>query len=478
MMDPIVRPLYDFLLSREREKKALLAFSGSVSSGRDEKKRVLLLAFSGGPDSLALLHMLLECEKACSLDFALAHVDHGWREESEKEAQEIAAMAARLNIPLHLHKLQAKGVKNGDGENMEAFARKERISFFKELAKEHGYEAVLFAHHADDLAETVLKRLFEGASLVNVAGMRPISIVDGLVIWRPLLSLRKSELVAWLDAKGLRGFFDSTNEDERFLRARMRKSLFPHLTKLFGKEIAPSLCHLASEADEIKGYFEERIGRHVDLFVPGPFGFFWDFDSGALSSLIEAKYFIRGCCRKAGVEITRERVALAAEALAGGAANKSFPLRGHSLYVDRFRLFIVRSFDHADLTASSPCSLMMGNSCFGKWHVAVKLVAGDELANLKKQRPQGWQDLWKGSTFVLLPAGAYELAMSQGSKGQSKAWQQMGVPAFLRSLVPTLYCQGKMCHEFLSGKMLCKEDVGTSALLVRLDFANVTLARI
>ena len=136
--------------------------------GRYRQNMPLLLAFSGGPDSLALLHLLMEFHKIRPLKLAIAHVDHGWREESAEEAAQIALMAANLGLPLHLRKLDPKHLSG----NLEAACREERFRFFASLCRDHGYQAVLLAHHADDLAETVLKRALEGASLPRLAAVR------------------------------------------------------------------------------------------------------------------------------------------------------------------------------------------------------------------------------------------------------------------------------------------------------------------
>lgn len=147
----------------------------------------LLLALSGGPDSLALFHLLLEVSKEHSIPFAIAHVDHGWRPESGTEAEILKELAQKHDLGFHLKKLDPKSLEG----NLEDACRSERLQFFKELCQAHEYEAVLMGHHADDAAETVLKRLFEGSSLKAVAGLQEVSCYDDLQIWRPLLKKTK-----------------------------------------------------------------------------------------------------------------------------------------------------------------------------------------------------------------------------------------------------------------------------------------------
>ena len=126
-----------------------------------------LLGYSGGPDSKALLYILLECRKVLPLELCLAHVDHGWRKEGREEAEAIAREADKLGLQLFAHRLEA--IPN---RNIEAEGRKERTCFFQNVYREICAQGLLLAHQADDQAETVLKRLLEGAHLSHWFGDR------------------------------------------------------------------------------------------------------------------------------------------------------------------------------------------------------------------------------------------------------------------------------------------------------------------
>ncbi|MDX8431464.1 MAG: tRNA lysidine(34) synthetase TilS [Candidatus Algichlamydia australiensis] len=203
------------------------------------QKSPLLLGFSGGPDSMALLHMLLKVK----IPLHLAHVDHGMREEGEKEAQLLAGYADKLGLPFHLRTL--RGIS---GRNLEERFRDERRKFFIELTEKFSFQALLLGHHADDQAEVVLKRILEGARLYNLGGMAPVSKQEKLTIWRPLLGMRKEVLIKFLHYKGVHAFEDRTNSNLHYLRARMRAEIFPYLEKKFGKQVRMSLCRLAEES--------------------------------------------------------------------------------------------------------------------------------------------------------------------------------------------------------------------------------------
>lgn len=298
--------------------------------------RPLLLAFSGGPDSLSLLHLLLEYRKRAPLPFALAHVDHAWREESSTESDAIAAMAQTWQVPLHLKKLDPKQMVG----NLEAACREERLRFFSELCREHGYEAVLMGHHADDVAETVLKRLFEGVTLPYLSALSPEVSINGMKVWRPLLTLSKKDILKWLAARDLQGFHDRTNLDTKFLRAKCRVKILPFLSDSFGKEVSPGLCHIAKEAGELREYLDEQIAPYLKKVVITQEGVFLDLSQECPRSLFELKYLIKQFCKINHFALSRECLDKAATFVRQKAARKSFNTRNRQMTIERGCLVI------------------------------------------------------------------------------------------------------------------------------------------
>jgi tRNA(Ile)-lysidine synthase len=213
----------------------------------------ILLGFSGGPDSLALLHLLL----ACGVKPHVAHVDHGWRVESHREAINLKKYAESLNLPFYLHRLDGLPPK-------EDVARQARLSFFQTVYQQWGCQALLLAHQRDDQSETVLKRIFEGASLVALGGIEPITTLHGMTVWRPLLGISKIDLQRWLDERDLRPLDDPSNRNSKYLRARMRQQIIPELSRQFGKEIHKNLCKLGEAAQELRQYLDRRVEKYFD----------------------------------------------------------------------------------------------------------------------------------------------------------------------------------------------------------------------
>jgi tRNA(Ile)-lysidine synthase len=209
--------------------------------------RPVLLGLSGGPDSLSLFHLLFPY-----VDLRVAHVDHGWRDESQEEASILRALCEDKGVPFHLRTLNSSDVHR----NREEHCRNERLAFFGEICTESGCQSLVLGHHADDQAETVLKRILEGAPLVRQGAMRGSSKYGSLTIWRPLLGIAKKSIIAWLEQRNIPFFIDPTNEDPAILRSRMRTQILP---ELFGKEIALPLARHADEAALLADYLDARI---------------------------------------------------------------------------------------------------------------------------------------------------------------------------------------------------------------------------
>lgn len=186
------------------------------------RRRRLLLAVSGGPDSNALLYLAATwAARNGGPEIYAATVDHGLRPESGAEALAVGALAARLGVPHAILRWQGKK----PASRLQERAREARYALLATHARELGAEAIVTAHHLGDQAETVLMRLLRGSGVAGLAGMAAEAEREGVAISRPLLELEKDELVAVCDAAGLAYVSDPSNENDRFTRARLRKLL-------------------------------------------------------------------------------------------------------------------------------------------------------------------------------------------------------------------------------------------------------------
>lgn len=216
----------------------------------------IVVGFSGGPDSLFLLHALTAMVPPKQI--IAAHLDHGWRPESKDEAAWCKTVAATIGVRFVLGHFDdyAQNLKNrGSKEDQ---ARQARRHFFSALAKEYNANSIALAHHADDQLETFFIRLIRGSGLQGLAGMHPR---QGLYI-RPLLELSKQEIVSFLDAHALPidqklCIIDPSNSSPLYLRNRIRHTLLPALTGC--DQRADTTIHAAiTHLQEVDHYLDEQ----------------------------------------------------------------------------------------------------------------------------------------------------------------------------------------------------------------------------
>ena len=200
----------------------------------------VLVAVSGGADSVALLHILRELAPTFRLTLHVLHVDHGLRADSVRDAEFVRALGARLGVPVEVERVAV-----GPG-SVEAAARDARYAALEAWADRLGADRIAIGHSADDQAETVLMRLLDGAGVRGLAGIPPRR---GRVI-RPLIETRRQALRDALVAAGLDWVEDETNRDPKFLRNRIRHELLPLLAASYATDVVPSLARAARRARE------------------------------------------------------------------------------------------------------------------------------------------------------------------------------------------------------------------------------------
>ncbi len=184
----------------------------------------VLVAFSGGPDSTALLWGLRQASGRLGLRVEAAHLDHGLDPGSAGRAARAATLAREIGVDLLLERRSVAELRRA-GEGLEEAARRVRYAFLEEARRRSGSAFVLTAHHRDDQAETVLLRLAFGSGPRGLASIQP---VRGLVL-RPLLELGRADLAAALVGSGLEPVDDPTNQSLAHARNRVRKTLLPRL---------------------------------------------------------------------------------------------------------------------------------------------------------------------------------------------------------------------------------------------------------
>src|SRR5438093_435344 len=211
----------------------------------------VLVAVSGGADSVALLHVLMRLAPSLRLTLHVAHVDHGLRPESADEASFVARLAHHFGL-----RVEILPVTVAPEASLEAAARRARYAALEACADRVGADRIAVAHTANDQAETVVMRVLEGAGPRGLAGIPP---VRGRII-RPLIDPRREEVVAELEHAGLDWVDDSSNRDRRFLRNRIRHDILPVL----GRETADIVAALVRTAG-LARELVESIERMAEL---------------------------------------------------------------------------------------------------------------------------------------------------------------------------------------------------------------------
>ena len=187
----------------------------------------VLVAFSGGADSLSLLVALDMLKEELDFQLAAAHVHHGIRAESaERDLDFCRSFCEERKIPFYFRRVDAPAYAKEKGESLEEAARHLRYQALFEIAEEAGAKKIAVAHHREDQAETLLFQLIRGSGLRGLSAMRP---VNGPLI-RPLLDLTKEEILAFLEEQGLPWCEDETNEEDSGSRAKIRHHVIPALT--------------------------------------------------------------------------------------------------------------------------------------------------------------------------------------------------------------------------------------------------------
>ena len=295
-----------------------------------DRQKPLVCALSGGADSMCLFYHLQQLGQFYS-ELHVAHVDHGWRVESKKEAESLRQLADENGILFHLKVLDINRLRG----NLEDTCRLERIKFFVDCAQNTGAQAVVLGHHADDQAETVLKRVLEGASLNKIPGIKALSVQEGVSFWRPLLSVPKKEIVEWMTAQGYDWLEDSTNFDPQYLRARMRQKLIPWLCEEFGKNVTAPLCRLASELEEVEGYLNRQVAPyHPQRTVQESF-VCYDFTKAVPTDLLEWKVLVRAICESESFRLSRAQLDDIVRLLSERKVDKWVEFGGKRIKVDR-----------------------------------------------------------------------------------------------------------------------------------------------
>ncbi|MCL2711460.1 MAG: tRNA lysidine(34) synthetase TilS [Planctomycetaceae bacterium] len=212
----------------------------------------ILAAVSGGADSVAMLHLLMQSFPPEG-KLAVAHVNHGLRgADSDADAEFVRALATEYNLRYFEHRIEAGTMLS------ENSARNLRYDFLVQQAEQIGFRYLATAHTADDQTETVLHRILRGTGLAGLTGIAPVrTMTTAVTLLRPLLHVRRHAILTYLELLGKTFCEDKTNVENQFTRNRIRNSLLPMLRKEFNPQIDEAVCRLATFAAEHESVLTE-----------------------------------------------------------------------------------------------------------------------------------------------------------------------------------------------------------------------------
>ena len=313
---------------------------------------MVVVAVSGGVDSLALLHILHRLAPRFGCTLHIATLDHGLRGRAgADDAAFVAAEAERLGLPCSVGQRDVLALMQTDKLGVETAARRARYEFLAQTAQAVGAGVDATAHHADDQAETILMRLIRGTALRGLVGMRtsaplPMAAVPALRLIRPLLDVRRRQIEAYAAQRGLSPRDDATNRQPTTLRNAIRRTIlsrFPALT--------PHLVQIATLAQIDEAYFAEQIAQTVGD------GFSWD---GQRVQITRAQFadlprafqlrIMAAALKRAapGVTIPFKHILACCDAAIGGRVGKIVQIEGGwRLRVDYMTAYIERAHTSA-----------------------------------------------------------------------------------------------------------------------------------
>ena len=227
------------------------------------KDSPILLGFSGGPDSAALLSLLVKWRELTGAPIYAAHIDHMIREDEHQRDREFCERTAeKYGVKLFTLVADLPMIAKESGESLETAARSVRYDFFNKIMKENGIEILATAHNADDNLETLLLNITRGCGLKGICGIPPVRDTDNGTVIRPILNMSKDEILAYCEENEVEYVIDSTNAVADCSRNILRLNVIPELKKI-NPSVIKTAKRLSDSAKEDENFFDELIDGYL-----------------------------------------------------------------------------------------------------------------------------------------------------------------------------------------------------------------------
>ncbi len=229
----------------------------------------VLAACSGGPDSVALCRLLLELRKDMPLDILVAHFNHRLRPSASADEDFVRKMAETWVLPLVRESRNVRLYATRRKINLEEAGRILRYDFLERSARKAGATKIATGHSMTDQAETFLMRILRGTGLTGLRGIAPVSLAAGRPLVRPLIEIKRDQILAFLQKKGIPFREDETNLDRRYLRNRIRHELLPLLEASYQPRAVERLSRLSALLREEEELLDEFVRALAEPFISG-----------------------------------------------------------------------------------------------------------------------------------------------------------------------------------------------------------------
>ena len=223
----------------------------------------IIIGCSSGPDSMALVDMLLKIREKYKLLLIIAHVNHNVRKESYEEAQYMREYCDKHGLVFETMTIEEYGDDNFHNE-----ARNIRYNFFETLVNKYDADYLMTAHHGDDLIETVLMRIVRGSNLNGYSGFKKVVPMEGYKIVRPLINYTKEQLEEYDRENNVKYFVDSSNDKDKYTRNRYRKYVIPFL-KTEDNNVHYKFLKFSEELSEASRFIDKERDRALDKCLDG-----------------------------------------------------------------------------------------------------------------------------------------------------------------------------------------------------------------
>ena len=228
----------------------------------------ILVACSGGPDSMALLYLLqdIATHRHTTYKIGVAIVDHCIRPESKDEVLWLQHQVEELGLPFYSATFDVPRLSKEYKKSEETIGRQVRYQWLNEIAQSEGYDYISVAHHKDDQAESILAHIIRGSGLNGLTGMSVVQSEYAIPVVRPLLDVTKENLLAYIGTKHISYCVDPTNEDVRYQRNRIRHRIIPELEAV-NPAVVDAIVRLGSSVNEDVMVISDLTSRTFDKLV-------------------------------------------------------------------------------------------------------------------------------------------------------------------------------------------------------------------